>query len=509
MSRLKTPLFSPAGIIAAGLLTAQLFFTLFVYQSNRSLLEKLELISAAGYLPVPNAAVMSGLSGFRTAFCGGLFFTLTAGAALTLATFFFISLWRRQAGKIRALSLPLLVILWALGTLHFAAAGRSLLLTGAFLLIPAVTAGLALNSAQLGKTLSFGKTVLLHGLIMLAIAAIWLPNLNPGVFINIRDQLLLTHPVGRAINSFYYRYTLYPAESFKALQQKQLKTARIAINDRQLAGRLDQTLRRFDYLPVPAPPGTDVDLRVSSQEKTFLLQQQGKTVLRISPSRFFRSPAAHLKTFSQKTDRLEHFRQFTYWSLITASPFLLYLLVYSLVFQGLRRLGCRCRPQLSAGLVCLSLAAALAVCLYSLQKGPVEGSDPEKIHALLHSGRWQGRVRALKSILAGDVAISNFQETIVPLKQSRWTAERYWTARVLGESDSEKTYQALIQLLKDPHPNVVCAALFSLGRRHDASAIEPIRRRLISSRHWYVQLYAYNALKELGWTQPESDINPL
>lgn len=507
MSRLKMPPFSPAGIIAAGLLTAQLFFTLFVYQSNRSLLDKLELISAAGYLPVPNAAVMSGLSGFRTAFCGGLFFTLTAGAALSLAAFFFICLLR-QAGKIRALTLPLLIILWALGTFHFAAAGRSLLLTGAFVLIPAVTAGLALNSAQLGKTQSFGKTVLLHGLVILAIAAIWLPNLNSGIFINIRDQLLLTHPAGRAVNSFYYRYTLYPAESFKALQQKQLKTARIAVNDQQLAGRLDKTLRRFDYLPVPAPPRTDVDLRLSCRENELLLQQQDKTILRISPARFFRSPAAHLKTFSQKTDRLEHFRQFTYWSLITASPLLLYLLVYSLVFQGLRLLRCRCRPRLTAGLACLSLAAALAVCVYSLQKGPVDTPDTDEIHALLQSGRWQYRVRALKSILANDMDINGFQEAIIPLKQSRWTAERYWTARVLFESDSEKTYQVLIQLLQDPHPNVVCAALFSLGRRHEASAIEPIRRRLVSSRHWYIQLYAYNALKELGWTQPESDVNP-
>ncbi|HMA68005.1 MAG TPA: HEAT repeat domain-containing protein, partial [Desulfosalsimonadaceae bacterium] len=67
--------------------------------------------------------------------------------------------------------------------------------------------------------------------------------------------------------------------------------------------------------------------------------------------------------------------------------------------------------------------------------------------------------------------------------------------------NSRKSFQMLIQLLEDPHPNVVCAALHALGRQGRKAAVAPIRRLMLSSGNWYVQLYAYNALKEIGWTQ--------
>src|SRR6056297_3266352 len=86
--------FTQSCIIAAGLLASQILFTIFVYESNISLLKSLEAISDAGYIAVPNAYVMSGLDAFLPAFCGGLFFTLTAGVGLTLGTFVIIHVWQ-------------------------------------------------------------------------------------------------------------------------------------------------------------------------------------------------------------------------------------------------------------------------------------------------------------------------------------------------------------------------------------------------------------------------------
>jgi HEAT repeat protein len=80
-------------------------------------------------------------------------------------------------------------------------------------------------------------------------------------------------------------------------------------------------------------------------------------------------------------------------------------------------------------------------------------------------------------------------------------AERYWLAKVLGSSRSMKSYQLILRLLDDPQPNVVCMAMFSLGRQHQPNAEHEILRRIKTYDHWYVQWYAYKALKRLGWTQ--------
>ena len=46
-------------------------------------------------------------------------------------------------------------------------------------------------------------------------------------------------------------------------------------------------------------------------------------------------------------------------------------------------------------------------------------------------------------------------------------------------------------------------AFYSLGLRQNASAIKPILKRIKMSDNWYSQMYAYNALRSLGWKQPK------
>jgi HEAT repeat protein len=62
----------------------------------------------------------------------------------------------------------------------------------------------------------------------------------------------------------------------------------------------------------------------------------------------------------------------------------------------------------------------------------------------------------------------------------------------------------LLDLADDPVPVVACQALWALGQRKDRQTIPEIVERIDASSHWYIQMYAYRALRTLGWVQPQS-----
>ena len=61
---------------------------------------------------------------------------------------------------------------------------------------------------------------------------------------------MLDNPAGLAINNFYYRYTLYPALSYRSLYQAQMRTASLSVNDPALADRLRKRLQDYKYLVI-------------------------------------------------------------------------------------------------------------------------------------------------------------------------------------------------------------------------------------------------------------------
>ena len=75
--------------IVAGLLISQAIATSFVYRSDLHVLAKATAVQNAGYL------VAATLKSFGAAFWGGLFFTLSVGVGLTLATWAAVYLWQR------------------------------------------------------------------------------------------------------------------------------------------------------------------------------------------------------------------------------------------------------------------------------------------------------------------------------------------------------------------------------------------------------------------------------
>jgi HEAT repeat protein len=59
----------------------------------------------------------------------------------------------------------------------------------------------------------------------------------------------------------------------------------------------------------------------------------------------------------------------------------------------------------------------------------------------------------------------------------------------------------LTRLLDDPQINVRTMAFEGLAERKDKGAVKEILQRLKCSEDWYGQMYAYKALKALGWDQ--------
>ena len=134
-SLLKTS--HPIVILLLGLIIAQVIATIQVYLSNIELYNTLTAVSAAGYLAVPNQHAMDCLLAFKAAFGGGLFFTFSIGAGISLSAMAAAWLWVRLFQEKRTI-LFVIGLVW--GALLFLAnsKGFNLISTLYFLLIAPV-----------------------------------------------------------------------------------------------------------------------------------------------------------------------------------------------------------------------------------------------------------------------------------------------------------------------------------------------------------------------------------
>jgi hypothetical protein len=123
---------------------------------------------------------------------------------------------------------------------------------------------------------------------------------------------------------------------------------------------------------------------------------------------------------------------------------------------------------------------------------------------MLTSDDWKDTARALRHINTNNIDLYQFNLT-QDLSQHPSIPVRYWLARGLsvGKHPDDETH--LITLMQDPHPNVACQALYSIGKRKFRKATAKLLELIEMSDHWYVQLYTYNALRKLGWKQIASN----
>ena len=483
--------------LIAGLIVAQLLAFIQVYLANDTMYRAMSAVGEAGYFTVPNRITLPTLHLFGPAFWGGLFFTLSVGLGVTLCSVAAAWIWMYLLRSSRVAGFLLLLPL-ILCILSVNAAGFNLLDSLYFLLIPLTVILVMQRIMQpLTKSMIWTRIGVITVPVVL-LAALLQTTLDSRPFISIRDNLLLSNPVGARVNDFYYNFTLYPAEAFKTLDQKLIKTYRFEEEvDGPVRERLAGLLLAHDYLPISPAGGPDLDLVVSDTE--LLLKKGGRVVLQAGMQDFIEQPETLLKEFSLRTDKHLFFRQYAFVSIVMCLLLFPYLLVYGLVRLLIRILFGARLPNPAASIA----AAALAVALlgFSLYDFNQAGSiDSNRLMENLEQAGWRQRVALIKEITAAGREVGTLP-VYNQMLASPNIAERYWLARALGQSRMPETYDDLLSLLNDPQHNVVCMAFYGLGRRGDKRAIQKIIGRIQSSDHWYEQWYGYRALKSLGWRQ--------
>jgi len=496
MRRTLTPVVS----MIIGMILAQALFTGFVYSSNTYLYKNLIAMQEAEYqVIVPNERVMPTLLEWTPAFCGGLFFTLTVGAGLSFAGWLAVFLWRAFP-KRRPITFAAFLLCGAYMLFRLNDHGMNLPVTFICAFIPVVAGMAAYQSYKKSPFIALWdyKIAFFHFMVVMIIAIIWMPKANDDVFTTIRDHLLLTSSIGQKINDFYYRYTLYPAESFKTLDQKMLKTVNISVQESDLEQRLENRLRAADYLPVDSNP---TDLLVTRENNRLIFETGSRIVHKTAVSDFLKAPSDQLETVSKNSDRQHFFRKMTFISLIIASPLLCYILLHAVFTLILFFIPSANVRSACAALVCLMAGGMAALPVYHDMAGDI---TPFGIERHLNSSRWQDRVSALKYIANENNSkkIANLDlDNLFHFTTSPWIAERYWLAKAAGSSPLLRAKHIALRLLEDDQPNVACMALYSLGKQGDAGVTYLIIHHIKESTHWYVQWYAYKALKRLGWEQ--------
>ncbi len=484
-------------ILLPGLLIAQLIATVEVYLSNAALYRSVTAIIDAGYLAVPNRHAMLHLREFGPAVFGGIFFTLTVGAGLSLLAFTAAWMWDRVFYRGRV-SLGVFLLLWVgcLVSLNLKGFCPG---TAYFLFVPPVVFAAAFKWMPPRTPEETRRSELFHSIPLLLLAFMWIPLAGGSLFIDIRDSFLLSGPPGKWINDFYYNYTLYPAEVFKSFDQKMIRTC----NSDQLgasreANLVKRKLLRYDYLSINGY--AKADLEILKEEDVFIFKNRGKETLRVLPEEFLNRPGSTLKEFSRNTDRYFFFRKCVLFCLLTGSPVILYVFLNAFFLLLLNPFIQSRRVSAIAALLCLLTGGALLVILHSDSEMVV---NRRTVSEAMKSEHWQDRVAALKFIGEKGMEVDAFEEYKSMLKSSL-VPERYWLAQAMSKSRKAEISGDLRSLLDDPHRNVVCMALYAIGRRGDRAEAAELIKRIKTSDDWYTQWYAYRALRSVGWKQTES-----
>ncbi|MFP4194672.1 MAG: HEAT repeat domain-containing protein [Desulfobacterales bacterium] len=488
----------PAAAIAGGLALSQVLFTILVYLSNIDLLAESEALRAAGYLVVPNETLTREFDRIAPAACGALFFTLTAGAGLTLTAFYAAWLKTRVFPKSR-IYIAAVASAWLAGAAACNLNGWNPGFTIVFLAVPAPVFAFAVRRMPEKRP----GDVYVHAVHVIVVAAAtlgWMPCLQQDAFLDIRDRVLLSNPAGQKVNEFYYNYTLYAAELIKPPGGR-LINACIIENKTPGTGSENaaQKLIEFDWLPVS--DGDAARLTVKSGSSGIEFASRGRVVLKTGADDFFSNPRKTLDKFSQQADDKKFVRRFTLAGLIVGFPLALYIFLHAGLCSVLRPVRSTPLRSAAASGCCLALAAAFLIPFY----GPgINGSDKESIEMLIDSESLYDQRNALKSAakkghdpLAFDIARELSDSTSVPV--------RYWLARALANSRRPEAGKMLLSMTKDPSPNVSCMAYAGLGSTGNAQTRKFILERFRNIDHWYVQRYAYKALRKLGWKQRPLD----
>lgn len=462
-----------------GLLIAQAISSIYVYQSDLEVFKTVSAIKAAGYIPIPNERVMPSLKLFLPAWYGGFFFTLSIGAALSLLSFAAIRAWDKIFKRDKR-TLRILILFW-MGCLVLSnISGFCALAASFWLIIPAAVSWLALKQLPSSEQSFSHKQRWIHSAVVLMIVILGISFVNINVFLNFRDNLLLSNPIGLRVNNFYYDYTLYAAEVLKPPSQKLLRTCNLSFDDTALKQRVERQLLYYDYFCVNADIDVDLEMNQAEAEK------------------FLQEPSSYLKKISERSDRYAFFRSCVWLSVLVMPILALYGCIYGL-FHIL--FACFRHSPYKTGIALILCGSLILFVFFYQQNKPVRPA--QSLQRAILSDDPQQRFNALRWIATTEfVDIAEFD--VSKILKSRNMMERYWLLRALAKTDSAKSFDILIKLIDDSQFNIAYTAYAFLGRQKNMRAVPEILKRLPVSDNWYVQNYAYKALRRLGWSQSKS-----
>jgi hypothetical protein len=489
--------YHPAGILSFGLVISQIIATIEVYLSNLDLHRTVSAVYDAGYLTVPNVMVMGRLLDFWPAFWGGLFFTCSIGAGICLGSMATGWIWSRLFGRHKFVLFIFLSIwggLLLIANIH----GFTLFPTLYFLII---APALFLLTAKWVTHPGFQPTRRLGWLHLIPIpllALLWFTQFDAELFADLRDNLLLTNYFGKRFNQFYYDYTLYPAEAFKSLDQKLIRTCNLEnISNPKLRLKLANRLLANDFLPISG--AIPVDLKIVQIGDMLVFSDADRKILQIKVNQFFANPQKTLQKYSEASDRHGAFRQFTYLSLLVGFPVLIYMTLHFVLYCLAALFLGKKSSALTASMLCLAIGLLVLVYFHSNRSANIQVKN---IPDALESENLSVRIAALKSIQQKKLDIAAYS-AYPRLLNSPHPQERYWLAVAMAVGRSQESYMDLLKFLEDKNTNVRSMAFHSLGMRNNRQAIKPMVEKIEISHDWYPQLYAYRALRSLGWQQKQ------
>ena len=453
--------------LAAALLFAQLIGTLYLYLANSALYETIQQINI--HWVVPNEWAIEQLLSFKVAFFGASFFTFTLGLGISLSSLLAVFFWHRK-NKYAS------TFIMGLAILSLASTYQIWLVIPLFLLIPTLI-------TFLYKAHPLDKKPFITALITLLMTSILYFN-HASSLIDFRDQYLLSNPTGTYLNNLYYRYTFYPAEVIKPLQQKIVKTFYI-----DAPSSLDSYKTAFinqGYVEHAIEP----HILLKERNEQMIVYYKNVPLFKIEKDKFANNPTYLLQHIHKLTDDTQTLRQLILLSLLmslTATVFAIFWVPFTTIFFIFHH-------SKAAYFACYTLF--VIIILHSSIDNIVITKD--NLNNSIISLQWKQRLAALKYIEKNKIEITQFKH-YQHFITSPLIAERYWLAKNLAHSKNKDSFEDLLTLLNDPHPNVTCMALYALGNRKNKSHIKPILENTKKSTHWYVQLYAYNTLRKLGW----------
>lgn len=481
-------------LLLSGFVLAQILSTIHLFFSNAVLYDRLFAVHNAGYLAVPNIQTIKHLKDWTPAFNGGLFFSLTSGIGLGIVSICMAWAWQCLFTKKKSV-LIVLGLIWAASLIMVNHNGFSSLITTYLIFIPCFIFLLFGKLFPLNDRTSAPTYLFFHMALFILFSIGCASQMKAEKFLDIRDFLFLGNPTGMKINAFYYDNSLYSANYFKSFSQKLIKTCDLeSIPNEPLKKKLGLLLSRFDYLAIKSP--APIDLIITATNATIHLSHKEKIILSIPVQEFFHSPQQTLRLFESKIDQHAIFRTITMVALLFVGALLLYSTTFLLPFSLYRKLMRPIWAAMTAALTC-----SLILFIVFLKPGNhTETSNPEDISNSLRSNNAITRIKTLRHIVDQKMDISVYPESET-IALHGTIPERYWLAKALALSRKPNSRNTLLRLLEDNHFNVVCMALYSMGKQGRTADIPIILRKIKTSDNWYVQWYAYKALRNLGWYQ--------